>query len=139
MLQVACYQHSLRLIYYTPKNVSASWRVPLQSLLPSHCSNCLAWLVHMNQFHQFDSGLHTQAKYSKALDAAPPAAPQRAVYFANRAAAALKLQQVGVPISRLMLKAHHIKIRTLNPPSSNLTAALSTMTGRHLLRHSALA
>jgi hypothetical protein len=36
-----------------------------------------------------------QAKYSEALDAAPPAAPQRAVYFANRAAAALKLQQVS--------------------------------------------
>ena len=36
-----------------------------------------------------------QAKYGEALDAAPPAAPQRAVYFANRAAAALKLQQVS--------------------------------------------
>lgn len=39
--------------------------------------------------------LIVQAKYSKALDAAPPMAPQRAVYFANRAAAALKLQQVS--------------------------------------------
>ncbi len=36
----------------------------------------------------------TQAKYGEALDAAPLSAPQRAVYFANRAAAALKLQQV---------------------------------------------
>lgn len=36
----------------------------------------------------------TQARYGEALDAAPLSAPQRAVYFANRAAAALKLQQV---------------------------------------------
>lgn len=35
-----------------------------------------------------------QVKYGEALDQAAPLAPQRAVYFANRAACALKLRQV---------------------------------------------
>lgn len=35
-----------------------------------------------------------QVKYAAALDTAPPAASQRAIYFANRAACALKLRQV---------------------------------------------
>ena len=36
-----------------------------------------------------------QAKYSEALEAAPPGAKERAVYFANRAACQLKLKQWG--------------------------------------------
>ena len=40
------------------------------------------------------SSLCMQEKYGEALDQAAPSAPQRAVYFANRAACALKLRQV---------------------------------------------
>lgn len=35
-----------------------------------------------------------QVKYAAALDTAPPAATERAIYFANRAACALKLREV---------------------------------------------
>jgi hypothetical protein len=58
-----------------------------------HHAAQVVWLGSL-RMETNDSSLHAQAKYTEALDAAPPAAPQRAVYFANRAAAALKLQQV---------------------------------------------
>ena len=37
----------------------------------------------------------TQAKYSEALEAAPPGAKERAVYYANRAACQMKQKQWG--------------------------------------------
>ena len=45
-----------------------------------------------------------QVKYGDALDEAPKTAPQRAVYFANRAACSLKLRQVRLsPLYLAML------------------------------------
>ena len=116
-------------------HISKLARAPLQGLLASCCSNGVARLLHVSQF---DSSLYTQAKYSEALDAAPPAAPQRAVYFANRAAAALKLQQVsgGTPVAqcRPVLRVLDHLVNVTHAAAGRVMSMSQTAMRRCLLR-----